>query len=389
MEAWIDRPLLGPIPKSRLDRRLRIALSDAFGELTRRPADFLRTAFLPDRPEDSLLVRLGREIRMTVPALGRHPLELVATTFATEPVGAQPRRLLLPVLAFAILLHVGAAAYIVYSGLLAPFMNVTVVNKPYERYKVTELVPLRYPRGMLRIPKPEETLTLDEIRERDRKRREELARQKAEREKAEKERLAKEEEERRKAAEELAKKQAAEASQAKFGEINEAPLKDLIGQVYSLYLAGNTDVTDKFSVMASFKIEPDGSISNIVITKSSGSKIVDEKAKEILWTLGQSHAVGPLHKLSSATIRLDLNESIARLTITAFAPTPEEARGQAQQLNLLLAIVRLTQKSKSPDVAELLSLFKIKSEGNRVDADLTVSRARASEMMHTKFGAPQ
>jgi hypothetical protein len=41
----------------------------------------------------------------------------------------------------------------------------------------------------------------------------------------------------------------------------------------------------------------------------------------------------------------------------------------------------------SPDVAQLLSLIKVKSDGKRVNAELTVSRERASEMMRAKFEA--
>jgi hypothetical protein len=45
----------------------------------------------------------------------------------------------------------------------------------------------------------------------------------------------------------------------------------------------------------------------------------------------------------------------------------------------------MTQQSKSPETAELLSLVKVKSDNNRIDAEMMVSRARASEMMRARF----
>jgi len=55
-------------------------------------------------------------------------------------------------------------------------------------------------------------------------------------------------------------------------------------------------------------------------------------------------------------------------------------------LNSLFFFLRLGQRTKNPDIAELLDLAKIRSENNRIDADLTVSRARAAELMKAKFG---
>ena len=136
--------------------------------------------------------------------------------------------------------------------------------------------------------------------------------------------------------------------------------------------------------MLSFKIKPDGSLADIRILKSSGAKAVDEKAAAVLWTIGESHALGSLSSLTSNSIRLDLNETTAKLTITSFAPTIEEAEKKASDLKGLFFVLRMTQKN--PDIAALIGLAKINRVNNRIDADLTVSRARAAELMRAKFG---
>jgi hypothetical protein len=156
--------------------------------------------------------------------------------------------------------------------------------------------------------------------------------------------------------------------------------------LYELYEAGGLDLQKEFSLMAAFKVEPDGSLSNIRIVRASPNKLVDQKALEILWNIGESHALGPVSDLSSATISLDLTENTARLRITAFAPTPEIAKAKADLLNVLFWALRMKEKSK--DIGQLLSMIKVKSDGKRVDTDLNVPREKAAEMMRARFEHP-
>jgi hypothetical protein len=104
-----------------------------------------------------------------------------------------------------------------------------------------------------------------------------------------------------------------------------------------------------------------------------------------LWRLGESRALGPLSSLSSNTIELRVNDEFTRLSITSFAPTPEEASAKVTQLKWLLKTVGALQKTKNPMVSELLSHLVMKADNKRIDADMTVSRARSTEMMQTQF----
>jgi hypothetical protein len=268
-----------------------------------------------------------------------------------------------------------------------------MVNKAYRPFDPTMLGPLYYPAQIVRTQNPTRTLTLEEIQERARKRKAELAKL---REKEESERLAREKAEREKAEKErlLAEAKAAgekKPADAKPGaiEFNEAALKDIVGKLYTLLQAGGLDdeVTN-FSVMLSFKIKPDGSLDNIRPLKSSGSKNLDEKAADVLWTIGESHALGTLSTLTSNSIRLDLKGDVARLTITSFAPNAEEAKQKANDLNALFFFLKVAQKAKgNTDVVELLSHAKVRSDNNRIDADLTMSRARVAQLIRNKVGS--
>src|SRR5262249_28196019 len=137
---------------------------------------------------------------------------------------------------------------------------------------------------------------LDELRKREEARRAEAERRRAEEEKArlEAERKAKEEED--KAAAEKAK-----ADQAKKNgsindiAINETAIKDMVSKMYDRYKKGELDA-GTYSVLVAFRIDCDGSMprSSIKVLKSSPPDAKKEDlALQILWLIGESHAMGP------------------------------------------------------------------------------------------------
>jgi len=369
-----------PTLATRLGREAR----DLAGEVGTTPLTYLRSAFLPDKVREWLPIRVATSVGAVV----AHPIQ--SLRHSPDEIGIKRRRRFLPVLVTVAILHGAFGVFVFYEAFLSPYAKMRVVNERYRKFDPNLLTgKLYYPVGMLQAQRTDKVLSLEEIQERARKREAaRLEREKAEKEKAEREK--KEREEAARKAEEAAKLAAAEKAKAtpkEFGTVNLAPIKDAITQIYSLYKDGKLGTDDlNFTMMAKFKIEPDGSLSNIAMIKSSGSKTIDNKALEILWMLGESHALGPISSFSSNTIKLDLNDNVARLTITGFAQTPDEAKQKASMLNLLLAVLKMREKKETPEVAELLGMMRVRSENNRVDADLTVPRERANELMRTKFG---
>lgn len=369
------------MPLPGLAERLGSAFRATARELGAGPGTYLRNALFPDKTGDWMPVRVATLIGTSV----AHPLETLKGSVASDEIGLKRRRRFLPILTVSAGLHGVLIIYLIYLAFFSPYAHMRVVNKAYRKFDPnTILAKLYYPPQVLRQAPQGPAMTLEEIRARAEKHKEEIALAKA---KAEKEKKEKEEAD-RKAAEEAAKVAAANkpATPTKFGEINEAPIKDTVGKLYELYQAGGLELEQEFSLMAGFKVEPDGSLSNIHIIKKSPNKLVDAKALEILWNIGESHALGPVSDLTSATISLDLTENNARLRITAFAPTPEIAKAKADLLNVLFWAMRM--KQSSPDIGQLLSLIKVRSDGKRVDTDLVVPRAKAAEMMRARFEHP-
>ena len=376
------------MPDPSLASGLLREFGDLAGELGGGFAAYLRAAFIPDPIQDWFPLRVESEIGTAF----MHPLEFASGAASTDEIGRKWRRRLVPALAASAAVHGVLIVYLIYLALASAFGNLHVVNKDYRKFDPSFLtVHLKYPPNMLKPPQGDKTLTLEEIRERAQKRREQMLRERAareEKEKAEREKAEKERKEAEQKAAELAAKEKPKAIPAEFGEVNEAPIKDMVAEVYSLYQAGTLDVdVTSLTVMAGFKIEKDGSLSNIKIIKSSGNKLLDEKAAQLLWMIGESHALGPISDLSSGSIKLDLTQNMSRLTVTAFAATPDAAKAKADLLNLLFSIMRMARKKDSPDVAELLSMLKVRSDNKRIDAELSVSRARATEMMNARFGS--
>lgn len=378
-----------------LGERLALIVAESARQIASDPSSYLRAAFLPDKLQNWFPAKLASNVANAAADLARHPVSFIKGVLAPDSIGEKRRVAFRRVLIVSGAVHSVLIVYLMYIAILSPYAGIRVVSKDYRKLDADAILkPLYYPPEIIRAYHAREFMKLEEIRRRDRERRE---REKARREKEERERTAreaKEKAEREKAEREaaaLAAKQKAEEekknSPAKFGEINEAPIRDIISKVYKLYQAGNLQVEDtKLSMMAAFKIEPDGSLSNIRIVKSSKSKEVDKYAIEILWNLGESHALGPLSSLSSPTIALDLTEDLTQLTIVAFAKTPDEAKKLAGSLGFLLKAIAWAQRDKNPGTSELLSLAKVSSDGQRINARLAISRERATAMMRASFG---
>jgi hypothetical protein len=411
-----ERAIFSPLPQPPFVVRLWRALKIAAREFARSPLAYLRAAFLPERTADWLPMRLASAVSSFV----RHPLKGLggllhrdripvgfidetaggSATFVTNalsPSQAEAKGRAWdrfgPVLMASGAAHgvlIGVLVYLTIANMLAPYANVRIVNKPYRPFSSDQVAELYARSRPITQPKPtDQVLSLEELRERERKRREERERHRAEeearlkaaREKAEREARAAEE----KAKAEEAAKAASGDGAPKFGEINEAAIKDLVGKIYKRYQAGEIELNN-FSVMAAFKIDCDGSMprSSIRIVQSSGDAKKDDLALQILWLIGESHALGPLCKLSSNTIRFDLGEDTTRLSITGFGPNPEWTAQQAKTLRTMFWTLA-TFKGKT-DTGELAKYIKVNTVNNRIDVDLSLSRARASEMMRARFG---
>lgn len=370
------------MPLPGLAERLARALRAALREFGGGPISYLRAAFLPDRIEDWFPIKFAKLVGASL----AHPVETIEGALAIDPIEAKHRRRFLPILAALAVVYFGLGLYVSYLAFFSQFAHMRVVDKAYKKFDPdTILAKLYYPPQMLRLAPRGPAMTLEEIRARAEKHKKELA---LAREKAEKEKKEKQEAE-RKAAEEAAKVAAQNkpASETKFGEINIAPIRDTVGNLYKLFEAGGLDIPEvKFSVLAGFKVMPDGSFENIRIITSSGSKIIDRNALEILSNIGESHALGPVSNLTSSTISLEVTDDLARIRIMAFATTPEIAKEKSGLLNALFWALRM--KEKSPELGQLLKLIKVKSEGKRVDTDLIVPRAKAAEMFRAWLANP-
>lgn len=370
------------MPLPGLASRLGRAFADTAREVSGGPVSYLGAAFLPDRAEDFFWIRIARLIAASL----AHPLETLKGAAASDAIALKRRRRFIPILTVSAGVHGVLIVYLIYLAFFSQFANLHVVNKAYRKFDPNRLLEkLYYPPQMLRGAPRGPAMTLEEIRARAEKHKHELA---LAREKAEKEKKEKEEAD-RKAAEEAAKVAAQNkpAAESKLSEINIAPIKDTVGNLYKLFDAGGLDIPEvKFSMMAGFKVMPNGSFENIRIITSSKSKIIDRNALEILSNIGESHALGQVAELSSTTISLDITDDIARIKIVAFAPTPEIAKAKRDLLRVLFWALRM--KEKSADLGQLLKLIDVQCDGKRVDTSLVVPRAKAAEMFRAWSANP-
>jgi hypothetical protein len=403
--------------RSTLFGRLMDELRGLADEFAGGLAAYLRIAFLPPSIKDWLPVSLARKLTAALVRAIKHPIAVLRDSFsrrktlaagfvyepaahslefiadAVRPGAAKPARrsAFRAVLAVSGVLHASLLLYLGIMALFGEYLGFKVVNKPYRKLDKSRILkPLYYTPVNVKLENVDEPSTIEEAIEAERLRRE---RERIAREKAEEERKRREAEEAARAAAEEAKKKEEEPVPTQFGEFNEAPIKDILKNVVAIYREGKFDIPEmKFKVRLEFKIAKDGSIpkSTIKLVKSSGSRIIDENSIDILWQLGESHALMPLSNMSSNSIDLEVTDDLVRLTIVGFAPNVEDAKNKVFQLNTFKSLAQL--KQRGTDTAEILSMLKITNMNTRVDADLTITRAKATEMINARFpggGPPQ
>jgi hypothetical protein len=406
-----------PMPHEAFAARLARAASEAAREFGHHPLAYLRTAFLPEQLNDWLPLRLVRAFgsfaahpfaafgglfrRDRIPVGFINPTSQSSSTFVvnafaptTSRVRARDR--FVPVLIASGAAHgalIGILVYFTILSMLRPYMDVKIVDHPYRPFEPDVVAELYAPYRKLESQATDKEASLEEIRARDLKRREEAERRKREAEaraKAEAEAKAKAEAEAKTKAEAEEKAKATEDTEGKFGEFNRAPINEFLTELYSLYQSGKIDMNN-FQVMVAFKIDCDGSVprKSMDVKISSGDKKKDDAAQKLLWLLGESHAIGPLCKMSSNTISLDLNEKNTELTITGFAPSADWASQKVFLLKTMFKYLSWKESKSNPDASELFKRVLVTNTNNRIDVVLSISRARASEMMRSRFANTQ
>jgi hypothetical protein len=159
-----------------------------------------------------------------------------------------------------------------------------------------------------------------------------------------------------------------------FKPINTRPIRDQIQRLYELQQEGKLIFdANNLRVGVSGDVQADGSIKNEKVVVKSGNPQIDRAAIAIIEAVSESNALGPLARLTSLTMILDVNEQRAQLTATGFARSPEEV---SQLQFLAWSGLKLARNKKDRDSASqlLLNNIQVSQTGNRLQATITVPR---------------
>lgn len=306
----------------------------------------------------------------------------------------------------SLIFHAGVYKLLIYQGFVSQFGGWEIVDRDYDvRWiKVNSngefILPSRADLAKLFAPK--EIKTLEELEKERLKEEKRRAAQKARDEKLkqqkEKEKSGQDTSGQNEDGEPTEKDQTASSGQPggeagkptgppKFGQINSRPIREIVGKVYQKYKSGELQGVENavFSVTVGFKINQDGSLSNLKVVKSSGSAQIDEAALNIIHAVGESRAMAPLASLSSMTITLNNGTDLSSLRVIGFAGTATEATELANSLNALLVLAAFAKQDR-PEQGELLRRMQVKADGNRLVGSLSISRGTANSMMRKSFG---
>lgn len=288
-------------------------------------------------------------------------------------------------LMFSVIVHAAVLVAIWISPTLNTALglrNIRFVDEEYNRAILIDFSQsLNYPPGYNVFSVPEKTVDLDKAKaEAERQRRLEAKRRAREREEA-------------------AKREAEQkAPQAKnepppkpsptpndgypggFGKINTAPIKDQVAQLYEAKKAGKLVLPEgRLKVGVAGQIQPDGSLTDYRVIVSSGNPEIDRAALAILAAVSESHALGPLHQLTSLTMILDIDQQ-AQLSVAGFSETERAAADITTLANAAILFARL-RKADDPGAMAILNNVKVTHTGQRVQANITMPRQTASDAL--------
>jgi hypothetical protein len=298
-------------------------------------------------------------------------------------------------LLMAVLFSVLAHAAILLAIRVAPIVRIAMgfsgIEWVDEKYNTGILIKpdkwLKYPPGYLGFRSPQKTKSLEDIKKEEERRRRLEARQKLARELAEK-RAAEE----RAKAEEKARAEMVNAEPkptptpkpdsgyGSFGKINTAPIKDQIQRLYQAKKDGRLRIPDgKFKVGVEGSINPDGTLAKYRVHVPSGIPEIDDSAMAILAAVSESRALGPLSKLTSITMVLDIDQE-AQLTVDGFTSTETDA-SNLHNLADIAVFAAKRKKGDDPAAMVMLNNLKIKHTGNHIQAVIKVPKEMAKETL--------
>ncbi|MCC6742335.1 MAG: hypothetical protein IT175_00610 [Acidobacteria bacterium] len=172
--------------------------------------------------------------------------------------------------------------------------------------------------------------------------------------------------------------------QPKFGVMGGGPLKPHLKQIYEAHERGLI-AADNFTVTVTCRALADGSLADIRIAQSSGERLIDETAVNILKEISNQHALAPLSTLSSLSLTLQKDSSTTALSAVGFSEDPDRSATMARELGLVKTLSRF--KMKNDDQMELLNSVQISQSGNRVTVRAELPNSKAGDMMTRSFGS--
>lgn len=283
-------------------------------------------------------------------------------------------------------------------GLAMQLRDLQFVEEDYNRgILITFTKQLKYPNGYIGFRAPEKTQSLEDQKKEQAKlsKREAERRRQEEARRREQEELAQREAEEKAAAEkakaeELAKAQQSETAQpdqpnnsdgyGAFGKINTAPIKDQVKRLYDANKEGKLSLpAGKMKIGVTGTVKPDGTLADYKITESSGIKEIDDAALAILAAVSESKAMGPLHQLTSLSLVLNIDQE-AQLIVTGFTANEEDARNITNLAQAALLVARL-KKTNDPGAMLMLNNLKVRREGQRIQAIISMPREKAQESL--------
>jgi hypothetical protein len=167
--------------------------------------------------------------------------------------------------------------------------------------------------------------------------------------------------------------------------VNKRPFVDLLVKYKEMKDKGELNLDNPVEMIIEADRNPDGTLSNVVITRKTGDPKLIEASKDFVAALSASGVLDFLEGTEHLRLTLSLDGAELAVSAATEMASDQEARAKAQGYNLLLMAGAYARSGR--DEATLMSNTKVTSKGKQLTLSFNLPRAAITEMLKKQVPA--
>jgi hypothetical protein len=167
--------------------------------------------------------------------------------------------------------------------------------------------------------------------------------------------------------------------------INKRPFVDLLVKYNELKDKGELDLSGPVEMTIEADRNPDGTLSNVLVTRKSGDQKLIEATYDFVRALSASGALDFLEGTDHLTLTLKLDAVAVSVSASTEAASAAEAQQKATGYNALLFLGAVARSGR--DEATIMKNTKVTASGKQITISFNLPRAAIGDMLKKQIPA--